>query len=87
MVARSGRRCAAFDVGGFGAASSRDITPMRQSIRASSPHVLAHAVRAGKHAFRHMAAMRPPSSSLTFAPPFRPTPWGELMGRCHGANC
>ncbi|EMH4181691.1 hypothetical protein [Pectobacterium versatile] len=43
--------------------------------------------KAGKHAFLHMAATRPPSSSLTFAPPFRPTPWGELMGRCHGANC
>ncbi|EKN4087163.1 hypothetical protein NUF32_002437 [Yersinia enterocolitica] len=43
--------------------------------------------RAGKHAFLHMAATRPTSSSLTFAPPFRPTPWGEPMGRCHGANC
>ncbi|WP_071843037.1 hypothetical protein [Yersinia intermedia] len=86
MVARSGRRCAAVDVGGFGAASSRDITPMRQAIRASSPHVLAHAVRAGKHAFLHMVAQRPPSTSLTVTPPFRPTPWGELMGRCHGAK-
>ncbi|MBI0468875.1 hypothetical protein F7102_21790, partial [Dickeya dianthicola] len=44
VVARSGRRCAAFDPGGFGAASSHDITPMRQAIRASSPHDLAHAV-------------------------------------------
>ncbi|ENU1097755.1 TPA: hypothetical protein SI320_001866 [Escherichia coli] len=86
MVARSGRRCAAVDVGGFGAASSRDITPMRRAIRASSPHVLAHAVRAGKHAFLHMAAQRPPSLPHTLAPPIRPTPWGELMGRCHGAN-
>ncbi|ELW7380653.1 hypothetical protein AB2K96_002046 [Yersinia enterocolitica] len=42
--------------------------------------------RTGKHTSRHMAAMRPPSSSLMVAPPFRPTPWGELMGRCHGAN-
>ncbi|MBA0217268.1 hypothetical protein H4F33_17800 [Pectobacterium brasiliense] len=42
---------------------------------------------AGKHAFLHMVAQRPPSSSLMVAPPFRPTPWGELMGRCHGANC
>ncbi|QHP79319.1 hypothetical protein EO763_04845 [Pectobacterium odoriferum] len=44
VVARSARRCAAVDVGGFGVASSRDITPMRQVIRASSPHELAHAV-------------------------------------------
>ncbi len=44
VVARSVRRCAAVDVGGFGVASSRDITPMRQAIRASSPHELAHAV-------------------------------------------
>lgn len=38
------RRCAAVDLGGFGVASSHDITPMRQAIRASSPHELAHAV-------------------------------------------
>ncbi|EAM2837779.1 hypothetical protein AIQ76_24145 [Salmonella enterica] len=44
MVARSGRRCAAVDPGGFDVASSHNITPMRQAIRASSPHVLAHAV-------------------------------------------
>ncbi|ARA77526.1 hypothetical protein B5S52_17205 [Pectobacterium brasiliense] len=44
VVARSARRCAAVDAGGFGVASSRDITPMRQGIRASSPHELAHAV-------------------------------------------
>ncbi len=44
VVARSVRRCAAVDVGGFGVASSRDITPMCQAIRASSPHELAHAV-------------------------------------------
>ncbi|UYA59177.1 hypothetical protein NAL19_950 [Pectobacterium sp. F1-1] len=46
VVARSARRCAAVDLGGFGVASSRDITPMRQAqaIRASSPHELAHAV-------------------------------------------
>ncbi len=44
VVARSARRCAAVDVGGFGVASSRDITPMCQAIRASSPHELAHAV-------------------------------------------
>ncbi|PWC17127.1 hypothetical protein DDT52_16420 [Brenneria roseae subsp. roseae] len=49
MVARSGRRCAAVDVGGFGAASSHDITPMHKFIRASSPLELAHAVRAGKY--------------------------------------
>ncbi|EAX5778013.1 hypothetical protein R626_00495 [Salmonella enterica subsp. enterica serovar Senftenberg] len=42
MVARSVRRCAAVDPGGFDAAFSRNITPMRQAIRASSPHVLAH---------------------------------------------
>ncbi len=44
VVARSARRCAAVDPGGFGVASSHDITPMRQAIRASSPHELAHAV-------------------------------------------
>lgn len=44
VVARSVRRCAAVDVGGFGVAFSRDITPMRQGIKASSPHELAHAV-------------------------------------------
>ncbi|ESD84207.1 hypothetical protein HMPREF1613_04157 [Escherichia coli 908616] len=42
--------------------------------------------RAGKHAFRYMAAQRLPSLPHTLAPSFRPTPWGELMGRCHGAN-
>ncbi|KAA1139886.1 hypothetical protein D3H39_25005 [Citrobacter portucalensis] len=52
MVARSGRRCAALDPGGFGAASSHDITPMRQAIRASSPHVLAHAVSCKEACFR-----------------------------------
>lgn len=44
VVARSVRRCAAVDVGSFGVAFSRDITPMCQAIRASSPHELAHAV-------------------------------------------
>ncbi|KSU39556.1 hypothetical protein ABI57_22835 [Salmonella enterica subsp. enterica serovar Veneziana] len=43
-VARSARRCAAFDFGGFGSASSRDITPMCHAVRASSPNVMAHAV-------------------------------------------
>ena len=44
LVARSARRCAAFDPGGFGPASSRDITPMCHAVRASSPNVMAHAV-------------------------------------------
>ncbi|EAU4928936.1 hypothetical protein HX41_002810 [Salmonella enterica subsp. enterica] len=44
MVARSARRCATFDLGGFGSASSRDITPMCHAVRASSPNVMAHAV-------------------------------------------
>ncbi|EAR6305301.1 hypothetical protein D2V27_24655 [Salmonella enterica] len=44
MVARSARRCAAFDFGGFGSASSRDITPMCHAVRASSPNVMTHAV-------------------------------------------
>ncbi|EAM8770643.1 hypothetical protein BSZ44_23475 [Salmonella enterica] len=44
MVARSARRCAAFDLGGFGSAFSRDITPMCHAVRASSPNVMAHAV-------------------------------------------
>ncbi|EBZ4664271.1 hypothetical protein EBJ67_15845 [Salmonella enterica subsp. enterica serovar Bovismorbificans] len=86
MVARSGRRCAAVDVGGFDAASSHDITPMRQVIRASSPHVPAHAVSCREAAFLHMAAQRPTSLLHTLAPSIRPTPWGELTGRCHGAN-
>lgn len=44
LVARSARRCAAFDPGGSGPASSRDITPMCHAVRASSPNVMAHAV-------------------------------------------
>ncbi|HBX2780596.1 TPA: hypothetical protein MIH86_08625 [Klebsiella pneumoniae] len=44
MVARSARRCAAFDFGGFGPAFSRDITPMCHAVRASSPNVMTHAV-------------------------------------------
>ncbi|EDP9280182.1 hypothetical protein AIG89_24840 [Salmonella enterica subsp. enterica] len=48
MVARSARRCAAFDLGGFGSASSRDITPMCHAVRASSRDItpMCHAVRA-----------------------------------------
>ncbi|ECM3289517.1 hypothetical protein BAT00_004835 [Salmonella enterica subsp. enterica serovar Falkensee] len=44
MVARSARRCAAFDVGGFGRASSPDITPMYHAVRAFSPTGMIHAV-------------------------------------------
>lgn len=40
VVARSARRFAAFDVGGFVAASSEDITPLRHAVRASSPNVV-----------------------------------------------
>ncbi|OYQ93867.1 hypothetical protein B9P90_20045 [Citrobacter freundii] len=87
MVARSGRRCAAVDVGGFGAASSRDITPMRHIIRASSPHELAHAVWCRKACFPAHGRNAATFFTHTLAPPFRPTPWGELMGRYHGANC
>ncbi|RYM62697.1 hypothetical protein BSQ98_13800 [Serratia liquefaciens] len=86
MVARSGRRCAAVDVGGFGVASSCDITPMRHIIRASSPHELAQAVSSRKACFPAHGRIAATFFTHTLAPPFRPTPWGEQMGRCHGAN-
>ncbi|AYH26505.1 hypothetical protein C5E20_04750 [Pectobacterium parmentieri] len=82
MVARSVRRCAAVDLGGFGVASSRDITPMSQAIRAFSPHELAHVVRAGKYTFRHMVVKRLHS----FAPCSRLIHSPYTMGREHGAT-
>ncbi|EDG9410647.1 hypothetical protein CAD93_25765 [Salmonella enterica subsp. enterica serovar Tennessee] len=60
VVARSARRCAAFDPGGFGWAFSPDITPMRHVIRASSPHGMPHAVRSREYTPASMAAKRPP---------------------------
>lgn len=47
LVARSVRRCAAVDPGGFDAAFSEAITPMRHAVRASSLNVMAHAVDRG----------------------------------------
>ncbi|AUQ42651.1 hypothetical protein NJ56_12500 [Yersinia ruckeri] len=88
MVARSGRRCAAFDLGGFGVASSRDITPMRQAIRASSPHVLAHAVSCRKACFsahgRNAVTFFTPYARPTFSPDTvgrtdRASVWGKLL--------
>ncbi|MBI0440352.1 hypothetical protein F7100_21400, partial [Dickeya dianthicola] len=81
VVARSGRRCAAFDVGGFGAASSRDITPMRQSIRASSPHVLAHAVWCREACFPAHGR----NAATFFVPDIRPAFSPDTVGRIDGA--
>ncbi|EIW9340804.1 hypothetical protein AA610_04650 [Klebsiella pneumoniae] len=81
MVARSGRRCAAFDPRGSGAASSHDITPMRQAIRASSPHVLAHAVSYREACFpAHGRA-----AATFFTPCARPAFSPDTVGRIDGA--
>ncbi|WP_249725773.1 hypothetical protein [Pectobacterium parmentieri] len=81
MVARSGRRCAAVDVGGFGAASSSDITPMRQAIRASSPHELAHTVSCQEACF-----LTHDRRAVTFfAPDVRPAFSPNTVGRIDGA--
>ncbi|QDX31401.1 hypothetical protein Dpoa569_0003422 [Dickeya poaceiphila] len=85
VVARSARRCAAVDVGGFGVASSRDITPMCQAIRASSPHELAHAVPCREMYF--------PAHGCEAASPFasrcRRIAWTHAihgnLSRCHEA--
>ncbi|WP_336993428.1 hypothetical protein [Lelliottia amnigena] len=81
MVARSARRCAAVDVGGFGAASSRDITPMRQAIRASSPHVLAQAVWYREACFPAHGR----NAATFFTPDVRPAFSPDTMGRIDGA--
>ncbi|RYC38444.1 hypothetical protein CTN06_18925 [Pectobacterium zantedeschiae] len=81
MVARSGRRCAAFDLGGFGAASSRDITPMRQTIRASSPHELAHAVSCWEACFPTHGRR----AATFLAPDVRPAFSPNTVGRIDGA--
>ncbi|MBE0094608.1 hypothetical protein FOT81_25920 [Raoultella planticola] len=81
MVARSGRRCAAVDVGGFGAASSRDITPMRHIIRASRPHELAHAVWCRKACFPAHGR----NAATFFAPDARPAFSPDTVGRIDGA--
>ncbi len=86
VVARSVRRCAAVDLGGFGVASSRDITPMRQAIRASSPHELAHAVLCREMYF--------PAHGCGAATPFASRYWRiawthaihRNMSRCHEAR-
>ncbi|PVW43714.1 hypothetical protein B4U26_31980 [Klebsiella pneumoniae] len=82
MVARSGRRCAAFDSGGFGAAFSHDITPMRQAIRASSPHVLVHAV-----SYREACFPAHGRTAVTFfVPDVRPAFSPDTVGRTDGAS-
>ncbi|MBZ6861402.1 hypothetical protein CKK19_04335 [Enterobacter sp. CCUG 70166] len=81
MVARSGRRCAAFDPGGFGAASSHDITPMRHIIRASSPHELAHAVSCGEACFPAHGR----TAATFFVPDVRPAFSPDPVGRTDGA--
>ncbi|HBY1506094.1 TPA: hypothetical protein MIQ36_17015 [Klebsiella pneumoniae] len=81
MVARSVRRCAAVDVGGFGASSSRDITPMRQAIRASSPHVLAHAVSCREACFSAHGR----TAATFFIPYARPAFSPDTVGRINGA--
>ncbi|EKN6317969.1 hypothetical protein DVP60_17170 [Yersinia enterocolitica] len=43
MVTRSVDGLPPLTFGGFGVASSRDITPLSHAIRASSPHVMGHA--------------------------------------------
>ncbi|AUW01623.1 hypothetical protein FMK67_13055 [Klebsiella michiganensis] len=81
MVARSGRRCAAVDVGGFGAASSHDITPMRHIIRASSPHELAHAVWCRGACFPAHGR----TAAIFFVPDVRPAFSPNTVGRIDGA--
>ncbi|RBQ53404.1 hypothetical protein C2128_16335 [Klebsiella pneumoniae] len=81
MVARSGRRCAAFDPRGFGAAFSHDITPMRQAIRASSPHVLAHAVSCREACFPAHGR----TAATFFVPYVRPAFSPDTVGRIDGA--
>ncbi|ATV43808.1 hypothetical protein CTV95_10220 [Pectobacterium brasiliense] len=85
VVARSGRRCAAVDPGGFGVASSRDITPMRQAIRASSPHELAHAVLCREMYFPAHGC----EAATPFASRYRRIPWTHAihgnMSRFHEA--
>ncbi|RYH33432.1 hypothetical protein EV018_17060 [Citrobacter freundii] len=81
MVARSVRRCAAFDPGGFGAASSHDITPMQQAIRASSPHELAHAVLCREACFPAYGR----TAATFFAPYARPVSSPNTVGRIDGA--
>ncbi|HBX9936287.1 hypothetical protein DMS28_07400 [Klebsiella variicola] len=80
MVARSVRRCAAFDLGGFDAASSHDITPMRQAIRASSPHVLAHAVWCREACFPAHGR----TAATFFTPYTRPAFSPDTVGRIDG---
>ncbi|EAA8652905.1 hypothetical protein ATS51_000725 [Salmonella enterica subsp. enterica serovar Brazil] len=81
MVARSGRRCAAFDPGGFGAVFSHDITPMRQAIRASSPHVLAHAVSYREACFPAHGR----NAATFFVPGVHPIDSPDTVGRIDGA--
>lgn len=72
VVARSARRCAAFDPGGFVAAFSADITPMRHEIRAFSPHVMPHDVKRAVT-----------DRSLMIAQRSRPEASGEDDRTCH----
>ncbi|WP_162181510.1 hypothetical protein [Pectobacterium atrosepticum] len=68
-------------LGGFGAASSRDITPMRQAIRASSPPVLAHAVSYWEACF----PVHGRNAATFFTPYARPAFSPDTVGRTDGA--
>ncbi|MBI0481231.1 hypothetical protein F7097_19560, partial [Dickeya dianthicola] len=82
VVARSVRRCAAVDVGGFGVASSRDITPMYQAIRALSPYELAHAVLCREMYFPAHGC----KAATAFASRYRRIHSPHTMGRSHGVR-
>ncbi|RFP53152.1 hypothetical protein DDJ66_08115 [Klebsiella oxytoca] len=81
LVARSGRRCAAVDPGGFGAAFSHDITPMHQAIRASSPHELAHVV-SGRNVYLPAHGC---TAATSVCPCFHPSSSPNTVGRIEGA--
>ncbi len=68
-------------LGGFDAAFSHDITPMRQAIRASSPHILAHAVSCRETCFPAYGR----AAATFFAPTHRPINSPDTVGRIDGA--
>ncbi|NTZ51070.1 hypothetical protein FCH32_12265 [Citrobacter gillenii] len=80
LVARSGRRCAAVDPGGFGAAFSHDITPMHQAIRASSPHEMAHVVSGRKVYLPAHGCTAATYVCTCFHPSFSPNTVGRIEG-------
>ncbi|EAM4564547.1 hypothetical protein EFY76_25055 [Salmonella enterica] len=93
MVARSARRCAAFDLGGFVSASSRDITPMCHAVRASSPNEMAHAVarHSGISGDRRPLVgciLKARITGMLASGEQRPFPalWGTYMGYSYGVS-